>query len=121
MVPACSSSALTNVLPHENAMSQTQELTPHPVTVYRQMTDLSLCYPLIWNVCYVPLGPAFRFVRSDFYRSNVSVCGHFGTTATFHCVHRSIMSAVFLSFHCVRMRHVHVIYTFLKTPIEHKD
>ena len=37
MVPACSSGTLTNVriLPHRNAMLQTQDMTPHPVTVYR--------------------------------------------------------------------------------------
>ena len=50
MVPACSSGTLTNVLPHRNAMPQTQDTTPHPVTVYRHGADLSLCYPLMWNV-----------------------------------------------------------------------
>ena len=30
IVPACSSSTLTNVLPHRNAMPQTQDMTPHP-------------------------------------------------------------------------------------------
>ena len=25
-------------------------MTPHPVTVYSHMTDLLLCYPLMWNV-----------------------------------------------------------------------
>ena len=50
-VPACSSGTLTNVLPqHRNAMPQTQDMTPHPVTVYRHGGDLSLCYPLMWNV-----------------------------------------------------------------------
>ena len=49
-VPACSSGTLTNVLPHRNAMPQTQNTTPHPVTVYRHGADLSLCYPLMWNV-----------------------------------------------------------------------
>ena len=49
-VPACSSGALTNVLPHRNAMPQTQDTTPHPVTVYGHGADLSLCYPLVWNV-----------------------------------------------------------------------
>ena len=32
--PACSSGNLTNVLPHRNATPQTQDMTPHPVTVY---------------------------------------------------------------------------------------
>ena len=50
MVPPCSSDTLTNVLPHRNAMPQTQDTTPHPVTVYRHRADLSLCYPLMWNV-----------------------------------------------------------------------
>ena len=49
-VPACSSGALTKVLPHRNAMSQTQDMTPHPVTVYQHRANLSLCYPLMWNV-----------------------------------------------------------------------
>ena len=50
IVPACSSGTLTNVLPHRNAMPQTQDMTPHLVTVYRHGADLLLCYPLIWNV-----------------------------------------------------------------------
>ena len=49
-MPACSSSTLTNVLPHRNAMPHTQDMTPHPVTVYRHGADLSLCFPLMWNV-----------------------------------------------------------------------
>ena len=49
-VPACSSGTLTNVLPQRNAMPQTQDMTPYPVTVYRHGADLSLCYPLMWNV-----------------------------------------------------------------------
>ena len=49
-VPACSSGTLTNVLPHRNAMPQTQDTTPHPVIVYRHGANLSLCYPLMWNV-----------------------------------------------------------------------
>ena len=50
MVPACSSGTLTNVLLHRNSMPQTQDTTPHPVTAYRHRADLSLCYPLMWNV-----------------------------------------------------------------------
>ena len=50
MVLACSSGTLTNVLPHRNAMPQTQDTTPHPVTVYSHRVDWSLCYPLMWNV-----------------------------------------------------------------------
>ena len=48
-VPACSSDTLTNVLPHRNAMPQTQDMTPYR-TVYRHGADLSLCYLLMWNV-----------------------------------------------------------------------
>ena len=47
MVPACSSGTLTNVMPHRNAMLQTQDMTPHPVIVYRHRVDLSLCYPFL--------------------------------------------------------------------------
>ena len=50
MVPACGSGTLTNVLPHWNAMPQTQDMTPRPVTVYRHGADLSLCYPLMLNI-----------------------------------------------------------------------
>ena len=49
-VPACNSGTLTKVLPHMNAMPQTQDMTPHPITIYRHRADLSLCYPLMWNV-----------------------------------------------------------------------
>ena len=49
-MPNCSSGTKTNVLSHWNAMPQTQDTTPHPVTVYRHVVDLSLCYPLMWNV-----------------------------------------------------------------------
>ena len=30
-------------------MPQTQEMTPHPVKVYRHRADLSMCYILMWN------------------------------------------------------------------------
>ena len=49
-MPACSSGTLTNVLPHRNAMPQTQDMASHTVTEYRHRADLSLCYPLLWNV-----------------------------------------------------------------------
>ena len=45
----CTSGSLTNVLPHRNVMAQTQDMTPHPFTVYRHRADLSLCYSLIWT------------------------------------------------------------------------
>ena len=44
------SQARCRVLPHRNAMPQTQDTTPHPVTVYRHGANLSLCYPSMWNV-----------------------------------------------------------------------
>ena len=49
-VPACSSGTLTNMMPHRNAMPQTQDTTLHPVTVYSHGAYLSLCYPVMWNV-----------------------------------------------------------------------
>ena len=49
-MPACSSGILTNVLPHRNAILQTRDMIPQPVTVYRHRSDLSLYYPLIWTV-----------------------------------------------------------------------
>ena len=49
-VPASSSGTLTNELPDRNAMPQTQDMTTQLVTVYRHGADLSLCYPLVWNV-----------------------------------------------------------------------
>ena len=49
-VSACSSGTLTNMLPHRNGMPKTQDMTSHPVIVYRHGADLSLCYPLMWNV-----------------------------------------------------------------------
>ena len=49
-VPACSSGTLTDVLLHMNDMPQTQDMTFHPVTVYKHRADLSLCYQLMSNV-----------------------------------------------------------------------
>ena len=39
MVIACSTGTLTVVLPHWNAMLQTQDMTPQTVTVYRHEAD----------------------------------------------------------------------------------
>ena len=50
MVPACSCGALTNVLPHKNAMPQTEDMTPHLFRAYRHRADLSLCYSLIGKI-----------------------------------------------------------------------
>ena len=44
---------MTNVLPHRYAKPQTKDITPHPVTVYRHMTELSFCYPLMCNVSLI--------------------------------------------------------------------
>ena len=49
-VPAHSSGTLTNVLAHRNAKPQINDMTPHPVTVYRHEANMLLCYPLMWNV-----------------------------------------------------------------------
>ena len=45
-VPAYSTGNLTNMLLQRNAKPQTQDMTPHPVTVYSHGADLSL----MWNV-----------------------------------------------------------------------
>ena len=49
-VPAGNSGPLTMVMPHRNAMPQTQDMAHHPVKVYRHTANcnMSLCYPLIW-------------------------------------------------------------------------
>ena len=54
-VPACSSGTLTNVLPHMKTMLQTQDTTLHPITVHRHWANISLCYPLMWNVTQLPI------------------------------------------------------------------
>ena len=41
-VPTCSSGTLIIVLPHRNVMPQTQDMTPHPITVYRHVAVLSI-------------------------------------------------------------------------------
>ena len=46
-MPVFRSGTLTNMLPHRNAMPQTQDTAPHPVIVYRHRADLTLCYPFI--------------------------------------------------------------------------
>ena len=38
------------VVPHRNAMPQTQDMTQHTITVYRHGANLLLCHPLMWNV-----------------------------------------------------------------------
>ena len=51
-VPTCNSGTLTDVLLHRNAMPQTQDMAPHPVTVYRRGADLSCfhwCGTSHWN------------------------------------------------------------------------
>ena len=50
MVPVYMRGTLTNVLPQWNVMPQTQDMSPHPVRVYRHGADLSLCYPMMWTV-----------------------------------------------------------------------
>ena len=65
MVPACSSDTLTNVLPHRNVMPPTQDMAPHPVTVCRHGVDLSLCYPLMWNVAMEYTATHLSWVTPD--------------------------------------------------------
>ena len=48
MVPTCSSGILTNMLPHRNAMPQTQDMTPHHITVYRDRPVI--VQSIMWNV-----------------------------------------------------------------------
>ena len=53
-VPACSSDTLTNMLPHRNAMPQTQDMTPYPVTVCRHRATcrcvIHWCGTSHWNI-----------------------------------------------------------------------
>ena len=61
-VPGCNST-LTNVLPHRNTMPQAQDMTPHPVTIYKHGANMSLYYPLMWNVTLLPI--LMSWVRPD--------------------------------------------------------
>ena len=75
-MPAWSSGTLTNVLPHRNAMLRTQDMTTRPITVYRHRADLSLCYPLMWNVTlkYTTMWCCIIFFQS--------LCGDLGVTGS---------------------------------------
>ena len=42
MVPACTSGTLTNMLPHMNAMSQSRDMTSHPVTLEYTATHFNV-------------------------------------------------------------------------------
>ena len=47
-------------------MSQKKDVTPNPVTVYSNMADLELCYPLMWNVTLEYTATHFNtWVRPD--------------------------------------------------------
>ena len=64
-VPVCSSDTLTIVLPRRNAMPQTQDMTPHPVTGYRQgrpVVVLSLDVECHTEIHYYPI---FTCLGSD--------------------------------------------------------
>ena len=89
-VPACSSGTLTNVLPHRNAMPQTQDTTVTSRCVRRSV--MSACGH---NGTPGTSRSVRRSVISamDFHRSVVSACGHNGTTGTSRYVRRSVMSA----------------------------
>ena len=88
MVPACSSDTLPNVLPHRNAMQQTRDTTPHPVTVYRHGAGLSLCYQLMWNVTLEYTATHFN-VLGKTRRGNPS--------PTFHTQQRTLNSMLLCS------------------------
>ena len=42
MVPVFSSGTLTNVLPHRNAMPQTQDMTLHPVSIQTRVRPVAV-------------------------------------------------------------------------------
>ena len=69
-MPACSSGTSMNVLPQRNAMPQTHEMTPHPVTLYKHWANMSLCFPLMWNVKleYLATYSAFQTFRQSAFR-----------------------------------------------------
>ena len=68
----CSSDTLTNVLPQRNVMPQTKDTTLHPVTVYRHRADMSLCYPLMWNVTLEYTATHFNVLFAGvFFTSNI--------------------------------------------------
>ena len=76
-VPACSS----GTLPHRNVMPQTQDMTSQPIRVYRHGADLSLCYPLIWNVTLEYTTTHFNFL-GETRPGNPSPTFHINTPAT---------------------------------------
>ena len=86
-VPICSSGALTNVMPHRNAMPQTQDTTPHRVTVYRHNANLSLCYPLMWNI-------TLKYTATQFTVFGQNRPGN--TSATFYTHQRTLNSMLLL-------------------------
>ena len=61
MVPTCSNGPFTNALPHRNAMLRTQDMTPHPITVYRHGA-IYWCGTSNWNT-QLPI--LMSLVRSD--------------------------------------------------------
>ena len=52
-----SSGTLTSVLPHRNAMPQTHDMTPLPVTVYRHGAELLMCSQWMWKVTMEYISP----------------------------------------------------------------
>ena len=87
-VPACSSDTLTNVLPHRNAMPQTQDMTPHPVTVYRHRADLLVCYPLMRNVKLEYTATHFNVLGLTRYVKNLPwPSKHTSERSTLWCCH----------------------------------
>ena len=72
------------MLPNRNAMPQRQDMTRTlPVTVYRHRADLSLCYPLMWNVTL------------EYTTTHFNVLGHIRSgnpSQTFHTHQRTLKS-----------------------------
>ena len=60
---------------------QTQDTIPHPVTVYRHRADLSLCYPLMWNV-------TLEYTSTHFNILGQTLSGN--PSATFHSHQRKL-------------------------------
>ena len=84
-VLACSSGTLTNVLPHMNALPQTQDMTPNPVAVYRHRADLSLCYPLMWNI-------TLEYTNTQF--NVLSETGSGSPSLTYHILKQTLNSMI---------------------------
>ena len=104
-VPACGSGTLANVLPHMNAIPQTHGMTPHPVIVYRHRADMSLCYPLMWNV-------TLEYIATHFNVLGLTRPGN--PSLTFHTHQRTLNYMIQILWYSV---HYDVIITYVRTVI----